>query len=326
LIHASRDRISNRRIDPAFHQRVLALYRERYSDFGPTLASEKMAEREGVVVHHETLRRWLIQAHLWSGRTAWRKHRRRREPRRHFGELVQLDGSHHAWFEDRASEACLMVMVDDATGRTEALMAGAETGQAAFEMLRKWIERHGVPAALYTDRKNIYVTDREPTAEEKRQGTGALTDFARACHRLGIEIIPANSPQAKGRVERKNGVFQDRLVKELRLRGIDIISGANAILDGFCEDLNARFAHLPLEEANYHHALPPGLRLADVLCFEQTRRVQNDWTFNLSGRVFQIPAQPQAPPARSRVTIRRRLDGTLICLYQGRAVRIEEAA
>ena len=193
-------------------------------------------------------------------------------------------------------------------------------------MLRKWIERHGVPAALYTDRKNIYVTDREPTAEERRRGTGALTDFARACHRLGIKIIAAHSAQAKGRVERKNGVLQDRLVKELRLGGIDTIWGANAILDGFCEDLDARFAHSPMEEANYHHALPPGLSLNDVLCFEQTRRVRNDWTFSLEGRIFQIPPQPQAPPPRSLVTLRRRLDATLICLYQGREVRIEEVA
>jgi transposase len=326
LIHAGRDQISNRRIDPVFHERIVALYGERYRDFGPTLASEKMAQHEGIVVHRETLRRWLIRAHLWSGRRAWRKHRRRRRPRAHFGELVQLDGSDHAWFEDRAPRACLMVMVDDATGRTEALMAGAETGAAAFQMLRKWIERHGVPAALYTDRKNIYVTDREPTAREKRLGTGALTDFGRACHRLGIEIIAANSAQAKGRVERKNGVFQDRLVKELRLEGIDTIWGANAILDGFCEDLNARFSHLPLEESNWHHAMPPGVDLADVLCFEKTRSVQNDWTFSLSGRVFQIPVQPQAPPARSRVTVRQRLDGRLICLYQGRVVKIEEVA
>jgi len=221
LVHAGRDRVSNRRIDPVFREQVLGLYREYYRDFGPTLACEKMAERDGVVVHRETLRRWLIEACLWSGRRAWRKHRRRRPRRGHFGELVQLDGSEHAWFEDRAPRSCLMVMVDDATGRTEALMAPAETGQAAFAVLRQWIERHGVPAALYTDRKNIYVTDREPTAEEKRLGKGALTDFGRACQRLGIEIVTAHSPQAKGRVERRNGVFQDRLVKELRLRKID---------------------------------------------------------------------------------------------------------
>jgi hypothetical protein len=217
-------------------------------------------------------------------------------------------------------------MIDDATGRTEALMAPAETGQAAFGVLRKWIERHGVPTALYTDCRNIYVTDRDPTAEEKRQGTGALTDFGRACQRLGIQIIAARTPQAKGRVERRNGVFQDRLVKEMRLDRIDTIGGANTILDAFTDGLDARFALEALEEANFHHALPPDQSLNDILCFEQTRRVQNDWTFVLRGRTFQIPAQPQAPGAGRRVIVRQRLDGSLVCLYQDRVVEIEEVA
>jgi len=326
LVHGNRDRLGNRRLEEGFKEKVLALYGEKYRDFGPTLAAEKMAERDGVRVNRETLRRWLKGACLWMGRTAWRRHRRRRQRRAHFGELVQLDGSHHGWFEERAEQACLMVMVDDATGHTEALMAEGETTQAVFGVLRKWIERHGAPAALYTDRKNIYVTDREPTAQEKRAGTGALTDFGRACWRLGIEIIAAHSPQAKGRVERKNGVFQDRLVKELRLLGIDAIEAANAMLDPFTADLNRRFAQAPLEEANHHRALSPGLALEDVLCLESTRVVQNDWTFALGGRTFQIPPQPNAPRARRRVCLRQRLDQTILCLYQGRPVEIEEVA
>ena len=137
----------------------MRLYREQYADFGPTLASEKMAERDGVEVHRETLRRWLIEACLWPGRTAHRRHRRRRRRRGHFGELVQLDGSHHAWFESRGAPACLMAMVDDATGRTEALLAEGETLAAAFGVLRRWIERYGGPETLYTDRKNICGSD-----------------------------------------------------------------------------------------------------------------------------------------------------------------------
>ncbi len=326
LIHASRERTSNNQLDPALKKRVLELYREQYPDFGPTLAAEKMAERDGVAVNHETLRRWLIGACLWAGRTAHRQHRRRRKRRAHFGELVQLDGSHHPWFEERGEKACLMVMVDDATGRSEALLSEGETIQAAFGVLRQWIERHGVPQALYTDRRNIYVTDREPTREEMRLGTGALTDFAKACHRLGIKIIAARSAQAKGRVERVNGVFQDRLVKELRLLGIDSIEPANAILGDFTNDLNTRFAHAPLEEANRHRALPPGRSIEDFLCVERTRVVQNDWTFTLDARIYQIPNQSQAPRARQRVCLRRRMDGTIQCLYQGREVHIEEVA
>jgi len=324
IVHGNRDRFGNRCLDPDFKARVLKLYREQYKDFGPTLASEKMAERQGIVVNRETLRRWIIVACLWSGRTAHRQHRKRRERRAHFGELVQFDGSHHAWFEDREKTSCLMVMVDDATGQTKAHMADGETIQSAFMMLRKWIEAHGVPEALYTDRKNIYVTDREPTLEEQRQGTGALTDFGRACHRLGIRIIAAHSAQAKGRVERMNGVFQDRFVKEMRLRKISGIDAANAILDDFSKGLDKRFAQFPLEEANRHKALPIDLSLDDALCLERTRLVQNDWTFSLGGKIYQIPRQPHSPRARKRVTIRQRQDGSLLCFYHGHPVRIEE--
>jgi len=342
LLHASRGRVSNRRLGEDFKQRVLALYRARYRDFGPTLASEKMAEREGVAVHRETLRRWLLGACLWLGRSAHRRHRRRRARRARFGELVQMDGadgvreSDHAWFEERGPRACLMDMadgvreIDDATGKSLSLMRPAETCEAAadgvreFAMLRKWIERHGVPAALYVDRKNIYVANREPTEEEKRLGAGALTDFGRACWRLGIEIVPANSPQAKGRVERRNGVLQDRLVKELRLRGINDVEGANAILDPFSEDLDRRFAVEPLEVANCHHALPADRRLDDILCVERRRAVQNDWTVSHNGRVLQILDQPGGPKPRDRVTVRQRLDGTLACLYQERPLRFQE--
>ena len=290
-----------------------------------TCTPEKLAERDGVEVHRETLRRWLIAACLWPGRTAHRRHRRRRQRRGHFGELVQLDGSHHAWFESRGAPACLMVMVDDATGRTEALLAEGETLAAAFGVLGRWIERHGVPEALYTDRKNIYVSDREPTAEEKRLGTGALTDFGRACWRLGIRQIVAHSAQAKGRVERKNGVFQDRLVKELRLREIDAIEPANAILGDFTDELNVRFARAASAEANRHRALPVGGSLADILCVERQRVVQNDWTFTLGARIFQILPQAEAPRARQRVCVRRRMDGTIQCLHEGRELQIEEA-
>jgi transposase len=324
LLHAGRDRVSNRQLDASVKERALQLYREQYPDFGPTLAAEKMAERDGVAVHRETLRRWLIAARLWPGRTAHRRHRRRRPRREHFGELVQLDGSHHAWFESRGAPACLMVMVDDATGRCEARLSQGETLAAAFGVLGHWIERHGVPEALYTDRKNIYVTQREPTDEEKRLGTGALTDFGRACWRLGSRQIVAHSPQAKGRVERQNGVFQDRLVKELRLRAIDAIEPANAILDDFTDDLNARFARAPHAAANRHRALPIEGSLADILCVERSRVVQNDWTFTLDARVFQILPQPQAPRARQRVRVRRRMDGSIQCLYEGRELRTEE--
>ena len=324
LIHRSRGGLSNRRSDPVLKREALRLYQEHYRDFGPTLAGEKLEEKHGLRVNRETLRRWLLGACLWGGRTKARRHRRRRPRREHFGELVQFDGSHHAWFEDRAAPCCLMVMVDDATGRSAARMASEETTEAAFRTLRRWIERHGVPAALYTDRKNIYVSDREPTVEEKRAGTGALTDFGRACWRLGIEIIAARSPQAKGRVERRNGVLQDRLVKELRLRGIADIDSANAMLEEFTETLDARLALAPAASANHHRALPSHERLEEILCWETPRRVQNDWTVVYEGRRLQIERQEGLPPAGARVVVRRRLDASLAILWGERELRFSD--
>jgi transposase len=325
LVHRSRGGFSNRRSDPALKSEALRLYDEHYEDFGPTLAAEKLAEKHGVKVNRETLRRWLLGACLWPGKTKARRHRRRRPRREHFGEVVQMDGSHHAWFEDRAPACCLMVMVDDATGRSLVRMAPEETTEAAFRTLRRWIERHGVPAALYVDRKNIYVSDREPTPEEKRAGTGPLTDFGRACWRLGIEIIPARSPQAKGRVERRNGVLQDRLVKELRLRGISDIESANAMVEEFTEHLDARLARPPAATANYHRALPPEEPLEEILCWEAPRRVQNDWTIAYEGRTLQIERQEGLPPAGARVAVRKRLDGSLAILWGGRELRFGDS-
>ena len=202
LIHRNRGQPSNRGKASEVKEAVLGLYRERYWDFGPTLAAEKLVERDGYEVGHETLRRWLLAAGLWK-RQRKRPKYRQRERKAHFGELVQMDGSHHKWFEDRGEERCLMDMVDDATGNTQALISEEETIVAAMKVLWVWVERYGIPKALYVDWKNVYVTQREPTLEEQLAGEFPLTQFGRACQKLGIEIITANSPQAKGRVERK---------------------------------------------------------------------------------------------------------------------------
>jgi len=175
-------------------------------------AHEKLAEQD-LEVDHETLRRWLLQAGLWQKRRKRREHRSRRERRAHFGELVQMDGSPRHWLGNEAPEHCLMELVDDATGNTLSLMDTAETTALAMRTLWWWIDRFGVPRALYTDKKNIYVSDRQPTVEEQVAGEEPLTPFGKICQNLGIEIIAANSPQAKGRVERKHGVYQDRFLK-----------------------------------------------------------------------------------------------------------------
>jgi transposase len=318
LVHGLRDMPSNRRIDKEARRRALAICRERYGDFGPTLACEKLREEHGIALSDETLRKWLLAEGLWQGRRAARRHRKRRARRECFGELVQLDGSHHDWFEGRAKECCAMVMVDDATGWGLAQLAEEETTEAAFRILREWIVRHGIPGQLYTDAKNVYVVDRDPNEEERRLGCGPLTDFGRACWRLGIELITAHSPQAKGRVERRNGLLQDRLVKELRLRGVSSIEGANAMLPDYLKDLNERFCRKPAREANAHRALPEGQRLEEFLCWESERTVARDWTISYEGCLYQIERQKNLPAPKDKVKVRRYLDGSLAILHGDR--------
>jgi transposase len=321
LVHRLRGQVSNRRSDPALRARVLEIYRQHYDDFGPTLAAEKLAERHGVKVSRQALRRWLIEEGLWLGNQRFRKHRRRRRRRQRFGELVQLDGSHHRWFEGRADPCCLMVMVDDASGATMGHFGKQETTVDALVILRKWIERYGVPKALYTDRKTLYVTDREPTEEEKRRGIPPLTDFGRACWRLGIKIIAAHSAQAKGRVERKNGVLQDRLVKELRLERISNIARANEMIDEFTEDLDLRFAVEPGSAVNAHRIAPGKQTLETALAFERIRTVLNDWTITYGSRVYQIDKDTTVPAPRAKVIVRQQLDGAVSILYKDRPLK-----
>src|SRR6202171_4284946 len=224
LRHGSAGRRSNHARPTAERDRILALIREKYSGpiaerFGPTLTAEHLASEDGVTVHHDTLRRWMLAAGLWSRARKRAPHRQRRERKAHFGELVQLDGSFHLWYEARGPRGCLMNLVDDATSRTLARLGDEETIWAAADVLRRWIEAYGVPLALYTDWKNVYV--RVPNAEEQATGAVPLTQFGRMCASLGIQIIAASSPQAKGRVERNHGTHQDRLLEKIeRERGV----------------------------------------------------------------------------------------------------------
>ena len=326
LIHGSRGRVSNRCRPDGEREAVLARYGERYGDFGPTLAAEKLAE-EGLDVPRETLRRWLTGAQLWPGPRRERKHRRRRPRRAHFGELVQLDGSDHAWFEDRGPSCTLMVMVDDATGHVEAHFSASESLVAAQRVLARWIGAcGGIPAALYTDRASLYHCDREANDEEKRQGSGPLTKFGTIRWRLGMEHIVARSPQAKGRVERANGTLQDRLVKEMRLAVVSTMEAGNAFLDGFLADYNARFSRPAAREANLHRVVAPETDLEDLVAYETTRQVQNDWTVTYGSQVLQIARQPGLPAAKSRVMVRERPGGELALVWEGRELVWEPAA
>lgn len=326
LVHRLRERRPGNRApnEPVDRQRVIDLVHEHYPDYGPTLAAEKLLEQHAIVIHAETLRRWLIAEGLWVQRSRRGPHRTRRPRRPRFGQLLQLDGSDHDWFEGRAARCCLMVVIDDATGRLMLHMAPGETTQAALVVMRKWIEHHGVPEAVYTDRNTVYWS---PSALEQRHLRGRRelhSEWGRVMVGLGVELIAAYSPQAKGRVERSNATLQDRLVKELRLRGISTIEAANAMLDGFAEQLNGKFAQAPAEPPDAHRVFAPNdageREQAFSVDFERT--VAHDNTLSLAGQCYQIPAQPGAPRPRAKVTLWRSMAGQVRCSWQGHELAI----
>lgn len=325
LVHRSRGRSSNRRKDLATREAVIKRYQERYEGFGPTLACEKL-EEEGYHLDHETLRLWLLEEGLWEKRRKRKKHRSWRERKEHFGEMVQIDGSHHDWFEGRREKAVLINMVDDATGRTLSRVHEGETTRATMETVWEYIDEHGIPLSIYADGDSIYITDRQPNISEELKGEKPLTQLGRTLHKLGVKIITARSAQAKGRVERSHGVYQDRLVKELRLAGINSITEANNLLEGsFLEELNDRFAREPKSDVDLHRPVPEGLDLRSVFCFEEGRVVDNDWTVRWRNRIFQITkANKILPRARQRVTVQEWLDGSIHLVYRGKELRYRE--
>jgi len=325
LKHRSAGRASNHARPTADRERALAFVREKYGGpvavrFGPTLAAEHLASEDDITIHHDTLRRWMLAAGLWSRARQRSPHRQRRERKAHFGELVQLDGSFHLWYEARAPRGCLVTLVDDATSRTVGRLGEEETIWAAATVLRRWIECYGVPHALYTDWKNVYV--RTPNAEETATGAVPLTQFGRMCAALDIQIIAASSPQAKGRVERNHGTHQDRLVKKLRRLGIADAAAANAFLDAtYLPEHNQRFAVAPASAEDFHRRVPSRTTLDRVFQLEEARVLSNDWVVRYDTRYFQVARQSGHAPARSTVVVRESRDGTIELRYRGRLMQ-----
>jgi transposase len=316
LQHGNCGRESNRAHPAGFRAAVLKRVQERYEDFGATLASEHLASDDGLEVHAETLRRWLKEAGRWQRQRRRKPYRQRREAKAHLGELVQLDGSFHHWLEERGPRACLMHMVDDATGQAQGWFSAEESIWAAVAVLRRWIERYGVPQALYTDWKNVYV--RPPNAQERMRGEPAVTQFGRMCAKLGIEIIAASSPQAKGRVERAHGTHQDRLVKKLRLAGIVSYEQANVYLDQhYLAEHNRRYAHAAAAAADYHGRRPTSRQLDEVFWLEEQRVISEDWVVRYQNRWLQLerPSRPRVA-TKSRVLVRENESGEIAIHYR----------
>ena len=327
LVHRGRGRSSNRAWPTKERVRAVKLYSRLYPDFGPVLACEHLKDDHGIALDHETLRRWLVQEGLWRTRQRREVHRAQRERRPRQGDLVQMDGSEHDWFEGRGPRVVLMVMIDDATNTTLARFYPAEDTASAFDIFERYVGLYGLPAALYPDRDSIYVCTRKASIDEELADRGPETQFARAMRELGVDLTPAYSPQAKGRVERRHGLFQDRLVKELRLRKIQTMEAANAYLDeSFLPFVNDRYRVAASDPGNGHLPRPTPEHLALALSWQETRSIARDWTFSWQARRLQIDPQHASLglPGR-RVTVVHRRDGSLVVRYQQRTLNFHDA-
>jgi transposase len=305
LVHRSRGGRSNRACEPSLKQQVIAVYRERYSDYGPTLFAEMLQKERQITLAPETLRQWLIAEGLWQRQLKRRRHRRKRPRRVAIGDLVQFDGSVHDWFEGRGPSCTAIVIIDDASSRVFIRLVSSENTEDCMRTMKLYIERHGIPQAIYTDGGSVYYDT-----------AGTPTDFALAMQELGITMIRARSPQAKGRVERSNRTHQDRLIKALRRANVSSIDAANELLDqSYLQEHNDRYA--VLDDLGDVHRSAADVDLDRIFSFRRQRVVSNDWTVRLESKYLQIvPSSAPMPPSGSRVELRRFLDGSLHVYWQ----------
>lgn len=314
VCHRARGRPSNHRIPKRVKARALRLFRDTYRDFNLAHATEKLKEVHGIPVHAETLRLWLKAAGIPYKKRRARKHRQWRERKAHRGALVQIDGSHHDWFEGRGPACVFLGYIDDATNTVWGRFYDYEGTWPAMDSLKRYIRQYGIPQGVYLDKHTTYKSGAAPTIDEQLSGQQPMSQFERSLAELGIDVIHANSPQAKGRVERLFKTLQDRLVRELRLVGIQSVAEANAFLERYLPQYNRRFSKVAASAADLHRPAPASRALDRVLCIKEERTVKNDFTIVHHGALYQIDQ-----PTRARqVTVEERLDGTLHITYKGR--------
>jgi hypothetical protein len=298
-------------------QKALALYRSKYRGFGPTLAAEKLSEADKVEVAVRTLGDWLLAAGLWSRKRRRDRHRSRRTRRACFGELVQADASEHDWLEGRGPILTLVGMIDDATGRVIARFHASETTEAYMDILWRWIRKHGRPLAWYSDRHGIFRAEENVAGYDEKQSVP--TQFSRALMELDMELILANSPQAKGRIERLWGTAQDRLVKELRLAKARTIEQANQVLERvFLPWLNGRCTVKATSGNDAHRAVGKGDDLEAILSIQHKRTVANDYTIRFENQVYQLLPPAWPGQRKGQVTVEQRLDGSMKIRFKKR--------
>jgi transposase len=323
LSHGNRGRIPANTTPPALCQQVIAITRERYSGVNHTHLAELLAEREGITISRSTLRRLLTQAGLPSPRRGRSpRHRYRRQRMLQEGMLLQLDGSHHRWLEDRGPGSTLFLAIDDATGTVPyALFREREDALGYFELLKVVINRYGIPLGVYTDRHSVFHVERGPNSDNV-----PLTQFGRALRELGITHVRAHSPEAKGRVERANGTFQDRLVSELRLSGANNITDANSVLRDFLPRFNSRFGVPAAQPGQAYRPVSPGTDIEGILCIKERRRVARDNTVQYHKHTLQLfPDADKLSYAGAQVEIQERLDGQILACYKGKILTPQDA-
>jgi len=318
LVHGNRGQSSNNAKPEKLRRQVLELIRERYPDFGPTLACEKLAERHRIVLSDETVRQWMRAEGLVNGRRRLRPHRQWRQPSACYGQMVQMDGSHHDWLEGRGPKLVLMGYIDDATGKAYGRFYDSEDLPAALESFKRYCQLYGIPQSVYLDKHTIYRSPKEPTVEEQLQGRDPQSQFERALSELRVNVIHANSPQAKGRIERLFKTLQDRLVKEMRLSGIKALGEANRFLKGFLVRFNRRFSRVARQPANLHRPAPAGKVLDQALCVKEPRVVTNDGTVRINGQRLQLLPAGLRPLAKKGVTVTISPEGRMGVLYEGK--------
>jgi transposase len=320
IIHASRGQPSHNATELKIKKRAINLCRGIYEGFGPTLASEKLFERDKIEISRETLRQWLRHEKLPYRDRKKRPHRQWRERKHHYGQMVQMDGSHHDWFEKRGPWCVLMGYIDDATGIPFAKFCPYEGSLTAMDGFKGYIKKHGIPLSVYLDKHSTYKSTKKRTIEDDLNNIDPLSQFGRALSELGVELIHANSPEAKGRIERLFETFQDRVIKEMRLRKISSIEDANKFLEYYLPVFAKRFGVPPAKEGDLHRPMPKGIDLNRILCVKTERALNNDFTVAHDKKLYQVLDNVRA----KKVVVEELIDGSMIIRHKDASLKFKE--
>lgn len=317
IAHLSRGKPSHNAKSVALKEKVKELYRKKYWDFGPTLASEKLFEIDKIKLSDETLRSWLIESGDWKNKRKSRQYRHWRERKPCLGEMIQADGSHHDWFEGRAPECVLMGYIDDATNRVYARFYEYEGTKPAMDSFKRYITKYGIPQSLYMDNHSTYKSPKKQTLADELANKLPLSQFERAAEELGVHFIHAQSAPAKGRIERLFGTFQDRVIKEMRLQGVSSIKAGNKFLERYLPKYNKRFSIPAASTVDLHQPLLKNRDIDSKLCIKEERTLRNDFTVAYNNKFYQVLNRTAA----KKVTIEERLSGEIKISYQNKQLK-----